>query len=366
MIILVNFILLLFIVLTLINVFTMPSFKKTSHTKSGKVSILIPMRNEEKNVEDLIKSIKEIHYPSFEVIILNDQSTDKTQDLLDQAIFGDPRFNVITGTPLPEGWVGKVHACSQLSTKGSGEYFLFLDADVRVKPDVIDQAMHIMGKYKAGLVTGFPRFPVAPFLGKLLVPLQHFFIFFHLPNIVANKTVFPAFTAAHGAFMFFERKAYESIGGHRSVQNSLIEDIQITRTLKKSGHKAVLANVTPSVTCFMYDTNKEVWNGFLKNIYVGLGRSPFTAILVSLFYLIFYSAPLFFAAAALWTKEWTWLIPLLLVFIQTAIIDRVTKQTPLHFLLMPLSALALTVLLWSSMIRSATQKGYEWKGRTYK
>ncbi|MDG5470552.1 glycosyltransferase family 2 protein [Jeotgalibacillus sp. ET6] len=366
MIMLLIILLILFVILTLVNVFTMPVFKKTSHTKSGKVSILIPMRNEEKNVEGLITSVKKIQYPSIEVVILNDQSTDRTQELLNQHTKGDSRFTVISGSSLPEGWVGKVHACEQLSKKGRGDYLLFLDADVRVKPDVIHQSLHIMEKNDARLVTGFPRFPVTPFLGKLLVPLQHFFIFFHLPNLVANKTTYPAFTAAHGAFMFFERKAYEAIGGHRAVKSSLIEDIQITRELKKSGYKAILANVAPSVTCFMYDTNKEVWNGFLKNIYVGLGRSPFTAMLVSLFYLVFYFAPLLLAVAFLWTRDWTWLLPLLLVFIQTAIIDRVTKQTVLHFLLMPISSVALTVLLWSSMLRSLTQKGYEWKGRTYK
>lgn len=359
-------VLLAFILLTTLNVITMPAFKQTNHSIKGKVSILIPMRNEEKNAEGIIMSIKSIQYPAIEVLVLNDKSTDRTEEILKNAIDGDERFSVYQGRKLPEGWVGKVHACKQLSEKAAGEYLLFLDADVRVQPMVIHQAMNVMERYNSKLVTGFPQFPIRPFIGKLLVPLQHFFIFFHLPNIVGNKTALPAFTAAHGAFMFFDAKAYDSIGGHASVKNSLIEDIHITRTMKKHGFKATLANVAPSVSCFMYDTNKDVWEGFLKNIYIGLGKSPVTALLVSVFYLTFYFLPLVIAILSLWSLEWHWLVPLILIWIQTAIIDRAAKQAPFHFLFMPLSAVALTILLGASMLRSISNKGYVWKGRTYK
>lgn len=355
-----------FVLVSLINVLTMPVFDRIDHQLKGKVSILIPMRNEEKNVFGLVESLKKIEYPQLEFIILNDQSTDQTEEFLRKAIAEDSRFQVMEGNTLPEGWVGKVHACHQLGKAASGDFYLFLDADVRVDSKVIHQSMYIMEKYQSKLVTGFPRFPVKPFLGKLLVPLQHFFIFFHLPNGMANHTTKPAFTAAHGAFMFFEQKAYKTIGGHESVKNSLIEDIHITRMTKKLGFKATLTNITTSVTCYMYDTNNEVWEGFLKNIYVGLGRSPIGAVLVSGFYLLFYASPLGFALWGLLTNEWIWLVPLILVYIQTFIIDAATRQNLYHFLLMPFSAIALTILLWSSMVKSLKKKGYQWKGRVYK
>ncbi|TDL34824.1 glycosyltransferase [Jeotgalibacillus sp. S-D1] len=358
--------LLAFILFTTINVISMPTLKQTDHSLKGKVSILIPMRNEEENAAGIINSIKSIQYPEIEVLVLNDKSTDRTEECLQRAINGDQRFSVYEGSELPKGWVGKVHACKQLGKRAKGEYLLFLDADVRVEPNVVHQAMHVMERYNSKLVTGFPKFPIRPFIGRLLVPLQHFFIFFHLPNIIGNTTVIPAFTAAHGAFMFFEKKAYDAIGGHAAVKDSLIEDIHITRTMKRHGFKATLANVTPSVSCFMYDTNKDVWEGFLKNIYVGLGRSPVTALLVSIFYLSFYFLPLIIAILSIWTLEWHWIIPLLLVWVQTAIIDRAAKQAPFHFLLMPLSAVALTILLGASMLRSIFKKGYVWKGRIYK
>jgi len=215
------------------------------------------------------------------------------------------------------------------------------------------------------LITGFPRFPIKPILGKLLVPLQHFFVFFHLPNIFANKTTIPAFTAAHGAFMFFERDAYITMGGHKAVSNSLIEDIHITRKMKQHGFKSTLVNITTSVTCKMYDSNKEVWQGFLKNIYVGLGRSPMTAFFVSIFYMTFYFMPMILALSSLWSRNWILVIPLVLVWVQTFLIDRATKQSLWHFFLMPLSAIALSVLLVASMLRSISKKGYDWKGRTY-
>jgi len=343
----------------------MPVFRRNDHQLKGKVSILVPVRNEEKNIVDLIESIKKINYSFLEIILLNDRSTDRSEELITQHIKGDKRFRIIQGEELPIGWVGKVFACHQLGNEATGDYLMFLDADVRVHPEVVHQSFHIMEKQDSKLITGFPRFPIKPFLGKLLVPLQHFFVFFHLPNIFANKTTIPAFTAAHGAFMFFERDAYSQMGGHSAVKGSLIEDIHITRKMKQHGFKSILVNITPSVTCMMYDTNEEVWQGFLKNIYVGLGRSPIVALFVALFYLTFYFIPIIMIVLSIFLNDFIFAIPLILVWIQTFLIDRVTKQSYWHFILMPFAAVALSVLLLSSMIRSINKKGYVWKGRTY-
>ncbi|PPA71182.1 glycosyltransferase [Jeotgalibacillus proteolyticus] len=355
----------LFVLFTFVNILTMPRLSSGNHHLTGKVSVLVPLRNEERNVKGLINCLKELTYPSIEFILLDDHSTDKTLALLHTLTKNDNRFSIKNGKELKKGWVGKVHACHQLGHYASGDYFLFLDADVRVKPAAIEQAMHVMEKFNSRLVTGFPQFPVRPFVGRLLVPLQHFFIFFHLPNLAANRTTWEAFTAAHGAFMFFEKEAYVEIGGHESVKSSLIEDIAITRKLKKHGFKATLANVTPSVTCFMYETNKEVWEGFLKNIYTGLGKSITAAIGVSLFYLLFYAGPFVLAITGFIMQQWFLMLPLLFVWLQAAIIDFATKGSRIHFLLMPLSAIALTALIWSSVVQSIRKKGYVWKGRTY-
>ncbi|WP_227395355.1 glycosyltransferase [Jeotgalibacillus aurantiacus] len=354
-------ILIVFLIVSIVNILTMPSMHRKSNANDH-VSVLIPMRNEEKNAEAVIQSVLHSSHQNLDIVVLNDHSTDGTGDILKK--FQD-NITVIEGSELPDSWVGKVYACHQLSKQAKGEYLLFIDADVRVAPEAISQALWLQKKYDAGLVTGFPRFPVRPLLGKLLVPLQHFFIFFHLPNLIANSTLKPAFTAAHGAFMFFERGAYFSSGGHSAVSGSLVEDVHLTRVLKKKGYRCILANVTNSVTCKMYDANKDVWEGFLKNVFNGIGKSKAGAAGVMLFYFAFYFLPLPFAIYGL-TGDYIWIIPLLVVWAQTFLIDIATKQSPFHFILMPFSALALIALLSASMMKSILNKGYTWKGRVYK
>ncbi|MDZ5711926.1 glycosyltransferase family 2 protein [Jeotgalibacillus sp. HH7-29] len=341
----------------------MPRLKNRTDDQSSRISFLIPMRNEEGNAAGVIQSILDTSYANKEIIVLNDHSEDQTESILEQF---SSDIKVIQGKPLPEQWVGKVYACYQLSKEATGDYYCFIDADVRVEPDAVLKALYLLKKNKAGLITGFPRFPAKTFLAKLLVPMQHFFVFFHLPNAVANFTKKPAFTAAHGAFMLFDKNAYVQSGGHETVRNSLVEDIHLTRVLKRNGYRCILSNITNSISCDMYETNAEVWEGFTKNIFTGLGRSVPGAVIVALFYISFYFLPLVFFFYGIIYQEWLWCLPLLLIFMQTFLIDLATGQSKLHFLLMPISAIALVILLFTAAIKGITGSGYTWKGRIYR
>lgn len=327
------------------------------------VSILIPMRNEEKNVTTLIQNLKELTYENFEVILLDDRSEDNTKPLALKAIGSDKRFQLMEGVPLQEGWVGKVHACHQLSKQATGDYLLFIDADVRLHEDSIEKTLPFFQTNKIKLVTGFPRFPVTSLLSILLVPMQHLVVWTHLPAFFANYTRFTKSTAAHGAFMLFETKAYEAIGGHSSVQSSLVEDVHIARKLKENGYFVKLINNTAYVTCHMYDTNKEVWEGFLKNIYTGIGRSKMMVFMLTIYYTLFYIVPF---PLAIINFDWLYALPVLLIFMQKAFIDWQTRQKMWLFLLMPFSAIAFIMIMHASMWRSILKQDYMWKGRAYK
>ncbi|MBT2582749.1 glycosyltransferase family 2 protein [Planococcus sp. ISL-109] len=329
------------------------------------ISVLVPMRNEERNVPSIVRSLKETDWERAEFIILNDQSTDGTQAILDREIAGDSRFTVLQGVQLPDGWIGKVHACHQLQQHASGDYLFFVDADVRFRKQAIRQTLSLMEKRKAALLSGFPAFEVPVFLSKLLVPMLHFVVLFHLPLLLANYTKFPAATAANGMWMAFERKAYESIGGHGAVRTSLVEDVHIARRLKQAGHKVLLANITASVKCRMYETPGEVWEGFLKNSYTGIGRSPLIAILLTLFYTAFYIFPLFLAVAGAFTGNILWLLPYALTVLQRWYVDMVTNQRWYLAFLMPFQAAAMLAVMLTAMRKSFKNESYTWKGRHY-
>lgn len=354
----------LFVLATFINLLFLPKLSRKS-TTNQLVSVLVPMRNEERNVEGLIASIKMITHSPVEFVLLDDGSTDRTRERLTDLTKDDTRFRIIDGKPLPKGWVGKVHACKELSQHALGAYYLFLDADVRVSPSIIEKVLFQMHRYDAGLVTGFPQFPIPTLLSKMLVPFQHFLVYFHLPIVVANHTTKRAFTAAHGAFMFFRKEAYDDCGGHEAVKSSLLEDVHIARKVKEKGWKVTLVNNSHEVKCHMYDTNKEVWEGFLKNIYIGTGRNPISVVLLSLFYSIFFILPLPLSLYGLWSGEWSYCLPIGAIWLQTFMIDLASNQSRWHFLLMPFASGCFIVIMWASMLKGLKKQGYTWKGRTY-
>lgn len=355
-----------FLIWTVINSLFMPALPKNPAV-SGKplLSVIVPMRNEERNVKSLVSSLKKSTYPNVEFLILNDQSTDRTQELLEKEISGDNRFTLLQGVELPAGWIGKVHACHQLQKAASGEYLLFVDADINFYPQAFEQSLALLQQTGSKALSGFPAFEVAPFLSKLLVPMQHFVVFFHLPLPLANYASFPAATAAHGAWMLFDRKTYDGIGGHQSVQSSLVEDVHISREIKKAGHRMLLANITKSVSSKMYETNNEVWEGFLKNSYTGIGRSPVLAVFLTSFYMLFYILPGFLAIIGLLTFEPLFLLPYLLISLQQLYIMIRTCQNPLLAFLMPLQAAAMIAVLLHAMQKSRSKQSYSWKGRNY-
>lgn len=356
----------IFLLWTVFNSFFLPSLpSKTNLSSNPVISVLVPMRNEEKNVEVLINCLKAADYPNMEFIILNDQSTDRTGEILSRLTAGDARFTLLQGRELPTGWVGKVHACHQLQKHASGEYLIFIDADIRFVPNAFAQSLALMQQRNAKLLSGFPAFDVPPFLSKLLVPMQHFVVLFHLPLAIANRTNVASTTAANGMWMMFERQAYDHIGGHAAVATSLVEDVHIARLMKASGSKMLLANITHSVRCRMYDTNHDVWEGFLKNSYAGIGRSPFMAAMLSLFYLTFYVAPLFLLIYGIFSANPLYFVPYVVTVLQQLYAMLLTCQRWQLAFLMPAQAAAMIAVLLHSMWKAWRKKPYSWKGRQY-
>lgn len=356
----------IFVIWTFLNALCLPRLpKQATLERTPLVSVMVPMRNEERNAASIIQCLKSLTYPNVEFLLLDDQSTDQTCPILEKEIEADSKFRILSGKNLPNHWVGKVHACHQLQQEANGDYFLFVDADVRLKPQCLEKSISLMQTSHIQLLTGFSAFEVPSFLSKLLVPMQHFVVLFHLPLMIANRTNILATTAAHGGFMLFERLAYRKMGGHVTVRSSLVEDVHIARKMKEQGFKVLLANITDEVSCRMYETNQEVWAGFLKNIYNGLGRSFPLVVLLTVFYSFFYIGPLLLFVFGLFQLQPIYFIPYILITCQRYIVDRVTNQRGYLSLFMPLSAASFIGIMHASMWKSWSKQSYEWKGRYY-
>jgi chlorobactene glucosyltransferase len=231
------------------------------------VSILVPARDEERNIEACVRSLLAQNYPNFEVIVLNDHSTDATGAILQRLAAADPHLHVVNGAPLPEDWPGKHWACHQLAQIARGEYILFTDADTRHEPHALSGAVAAALQEHADLVTAIPREEVLTWGEKLLVPFMSFGIASYLPLHFVQRHQFAPLSVTVGQFMLFRRSAYEAVGGYDSARLNINDDVLLGRNLIEQGYRWMVLDGNGAVTCRMYHSFGEAVDGFSKNVF---------------------------------------------------------------------------------------------------
>ena len=272
---------------TVFNVLTAPMLKKSHRLQPRpSVSVLIPARNEETNIGACIEGFLSQDYGNFQIHVLNDQSTDRTGTIIEKFAEQHPEVQSIHGKPLPTGWMGKNWACHQLSEHANGEILIFTDADNRPAPNAITNTVAYMQKLELGLLSAFPEKVTVTLSEKLVVPVIDMFVYAGLPLWLTYFSRFPSLAAASGLWIAFTREAYQQIGGHQAVSNQVVEDVELSRLAKKSGIRILTSAGTGVVSCRMYHSFGEVWEGFSKNLF-GLVR--------------YKTVPFFMLTLGLWT-----------------------------------------------------------------
>ena len=252
----------------LVNYFTVRRFDQYPHAEEFPfVSILLPARNEARNIEACVASLMAQDYPDFEVIVLDDQSTDETSLILDGLKCADGRLKILTGTPRPEGWLGKHWACHQLDHVATGELILFTDADTRHSPYMLCDSVSALFAEGADLVTAFPREEVVTWGERLLVPVIGWGIFTFIPIHLVQKMRLPSLSITIGQFMLFRRTAYDAIGGYEAVRGEIVDDVCLGRRIITGGLEWRLLDGTHHVTCRMYQGFWEAVGGFSKSLF---------------------------------------------------------------------------------------------------
>ncbi|MGL4522964.1 MAG: glycosyltransferase [Bacilli bacterium] len=351
------------------TVFNVASMKKVTISAcsmaSSRVNLFIPLRNEEASCVSLIHCLQQLTYDHWHCFLLDDESTDNTFALLKQTIGCDPRFTLIKGKKLQYGQVGKVAACIQLSAfcENEADYLFFIDADVRLHSNTLQQLITSQTQMNCGLLTGFLRYKTHTFLNRALVPLQHWLVNSLLPIKLANSSFFPNTAAAQGGFMFFSKQAYFAIDGHKSVTNELVEDVALAKQIKRAGYTINISNISSFANCTMYETDRDVWNGFKKNIFKALGEHTAGALFFASCLLIYVLTPFI---CLVYTRSFIGLIPLLFFYLQRMWIDYSHRTHWSATLLHPIGILSMIVLLFDAMITSRKNGPIEWKGRLYK
>ena len=231
------------------------------------VSILVPARNEEKNITTCVQSLLAQTYPSFELLVLDDQSTDNTYSILEEISTSNPNLTVLEGQPPSEDQVGKNWACTQLANQAQGDLFLFTDADTFHQPNTLKELVNALVGEQADLITGFPYQQVHSWGEKLLVPFFSWALTCFIPLWVSYRFRLHILTSAVGQMMLFQRAAYFSVGGHNNVSSSIVDDLSLARHIKSTGLRCRVVYITDLISCRMYKSSREACNGFVKNLF---------------------------------------------------------------------------------------------------
>jgi glycosyltransferase involved in cell wall biosynthesis len=321
------------------------------------ISVIIPVRNESENIANLVKTLKaQTDIDDIEYIFVNDSSTDNTKEQILRETSGDPRFLLVDAPPLQDGWLGKPWAMQQGYLKSRESTLICLDADVRLSTNAIAQGIELLQKSKLDFISPYPRQIAITLAERLIQPLLQWSWQSTVPLRIAEKLSIPSMAVANGQFFIIQRSALEKIGGFTSIASQVIDDVELARSLIRSGaHGSVVDGSNLAVTR-MYSSFNELRQGYGKSLWKGFG-GKLGAIFVIIFLALTGMAPLILG---LTSHPLGW-IAFFIVTLSRALSAIKARGRIADSFLHPLStALLIYLIIYSWKSRGLVQ----WKGRT--
>ena len=346
----------LVLVIALINFFTIRTPRNT-RAISKSVTVLLPVRNEQSNVGACVAGLMaQKDVKQLQVIIINDQSTDSTAEVLTEAIGADSRFSVIQGQGPRDGWLGKVSALQTGFERSAGEIVICLDADVRLEPDAIARSVNQLEDLSLDFISPYPRQLAGTFSEKLIQPLLHWSWMSTVILRLAEKVPHRSTAVANGQFFLIRTRALRAIDGFTSVSRKVLDDVELARSLITSGYKGVVTEGSGIAHTRMYTNFNEILQGYGKSLHKAFGGA-LGAIVASLFIATTGIAPLLLALDGYFIGLVTYLC---IAFTRVLSAIR-SRSNPLYAFLHPLSAALLIYLIAYSWTKRGS---IQWKGRT--
>lgn len=357
-------------VLFLVNLwFYRPLSKRSEQAgRPQPLSVLIPARNEERNIKAMLDAALANRGCDFEVVVLDDHSTDATARIVREFAERDPRVRLEQAPALPAGWCGKQHACHVLGGLARNPLLVFIDADVRLAPDALARMAGFMdARPRVALASGVPHQELGTFSERLLLPLIHFVLLGYLPMAFMRWTKMAGFSAGCGQLFIARAEAYRTTGGHANIRTTLHDGVKLPRLFRRAGFWTDLFDATDIATCRMYQTNGETWRGLGKNATEGLG-APGAIVPMSILLLGGQVFPVMLACIVPLVAPQ--IIGMSLAALVLAYFPRLISvwrfRQPLgSALLHPVGVMALIWIQWVAWVRYWSGKPSEWKGRQY-
>ena len=329
---------------------------------ASRVAILIPARDEENSITSAVKSVLDQELlDQFEVVVLNDGSTDATAEKL--SALTHPKLRVINGEPeLPQDWLGKNWACHRLSENVDADFLVFIDSDVTLEPLAVASAINALTENNLHLVSPYPRQLAPTLLARIVQPLLQWSWLTTVPLRTTRLSLRSSLAVANGQFLVCRADSYAASGGHKEIKSEILDDIELLRSFYRHGFTGCVIDGSDIATCKMYETNQDLISGYAKSLWNAFG-GPIGSLFVNTFFLFVYIFPL--------TGLFTGQIPLALLGLISGIVGRLISAKTSSgrllpdSLLHPISILAFSLLnlvsWWRHLMGTNT-----WKPRDLK
>jgi chlorobactene glucosyltransferase len=335
------------------------------------ISVLVPARDEETNIRACLESLQRQDYPNFEVLVLDDNSLDRTAEVVLDMAATDSRIRLFGGEPLPEDWAGKPFACHQLAQHAGGSWLLFVDADTTHAPHMLRSTLDLAVRLKVSLLSGFPRQITRSLAQKIAVPLIYFIIIGWAPLWWIHRSKSPKASVAIGQYLMFSREDYFRMGGHEVVKDKILDDIWLGIEVARHGGKHVAVDLSSVVSCDMYHNAAVMWHGLVRCIYSVTAMSPLLLIALVFIACFFYIGPFYW----LWNgffvtnASFVWLTlvvtQVLTLFFMRFLVDTRFKESAISTWLHPFGITYILVTVLYSIWRWVIGAGVSWKERAY-
>lgn len=346
---------------TLANLRTIPRLRAGQPpTNRPFVSIVIPARNEARVIERSVRAFLAQDYEHFEVIVVNDRSTDATLEILRS--FDDPRLTVIDGSETPAGWLGKPWAMEQAAARARGELLLIVDADLIYSPAALSATVAEIESRDAALIGLWPRLEMRTFAEQVAMPMLSFFGFCMIPLWLANRSRAVSLAIGGGSGNLIRRPALDAIGGFTALKDAVVDDVALARRARQLGHVTYICRADDLISVRMYHSASEIVDGFTKNVFIASGRSYAWAALNVAAMFLFHLSPYILAIAgdplAIATVI---LISVTRVVLFGSLRFRLDNAIFLHPLMVGFWAYIFVRSVWFTGVRNELR----WRGRVY-
>ena len=329
-----------------------------------KISIVLTALDEEKVIEDAVKTLLHLNYPALEVITVNDRSTDNTPHILEKLKRQYPNLQVHHIAKLPAGWLGKNHALHVAAAQATGEWILFTDADVLMKPDTLRKTMSYALENKLDHLTLFEHHQRNQFWLK--ISLLGSYITYTMamkPWLIrhpANKR-----SLGHGSFNLVKRASYEACGGHQAIALECLDDLKLGQLLKNNGFIQDTANGRDYVEREWYASLKEMIVGMQKNSFAYFNYRLWSTTGSGLLAFLFYLWPVIATATYSGPIRYVNLLNIILTFAISVTVAHHFRLPKRYGLFYPLGIAFMLYILFNSMIATYRNKGVIWRGTHY-